>query len=461
MAVCSLCLIVFSAIVGLIGLVIYKLFSKKPIPQLDSTQYWGPGEQPKEIDTSIRSFKIEVSDEEIADLKWRLDHLRPLQPPLEGIAQEYGINSNLVKEIVEFWRTKYNWKEREEVFNQYPQFKTNIQGLDIHYLHVKPANPGQKKVVPLLLVHGWPGSIREFYYVIPTFTKVSEERGFVFEVIAPSIPGYGFSQAASKPGLGAAQIAVVMNNLMQRIGHKKFYCQGGDFGAIILQQLCVLYPENVLGYHTNMAYVATPWSYIKYALGTFNKSWVVKPEHTNRVYPLWQKFEHRILETGYLHLQATKPDTLGVGLTDSPAGLAAYILEKFTTGTNITWQKRVDGGLLEKYTYIELLDNVMIYWWTRTATTSVRLYAESFSKKQRAMKLLMYPLRVPTAIARYKYDFYFADGILDEVFPNRLQVSDLDGGHFAAFEIPDLFAADVISAVEKFEKYNSIKEKTE
>ncbi|KAF7275877.1 hypothetical protein GWI33_011183, partial [Rhynchophorus ferrugineus] len=309
---------------------------------------------------------------DIDDLKWRLEHTRPLQPPLEGIAQEYGMNTNLLKKVIEFWKTEYNWKERETFLNKYPQYKTKIQGLDIHYIHVKPENPGNKKVLPLLIIHGWPGSVREFYDVIPIFTTAKDDRDFVFEVIAPSIPGYGFSQAASKPGLSAAHVAIIMNNLMKRLGFASFYCQGGDFGAIILQNLCVLHPECILGYHTNMAYVSTPLSYIKYVVCTLWPELIVRAEHKDRVYPLLEKIEHRIRETGYLHLQATKPDSLGVGMTDSPAGLAAYILEKFTTGTDRSWQQRPDGGLLEKFTYTDLLDNIMIYWWSGTATSSFR-----------------------------------------------------------------------------------------
>jgi len=452
-------LIVVIVAIG-VGVVYYKLTSPGEVPKFDPKQYWGPGKEPQKLDTSIKPFKINFPDKDLEDLKWRLEHVRPLAPPLEGMQQQYGMNTNLLKDIIEFWKTKYDWKERQVYLNQFPQYKTNIQGLDIHYLHIKPKNPGNKKVLPLLIVHGWPGSVREFYDVIPIFTNPNSSRDYVFEVIAPHIPGYGFSQAAAKPGLGANQVAVVMKNLMERLGFSQYYCQGGDFGAIILQALSVLYPEKVLGFHTNMAYVGTPLSYLKYFFGALYPSWVVRPEHKYRVYPLWNKFESRIAETGYLHLQATKPDTIGVGTTDSPAGLAAYLLEKFTSGTNIGWQKREDGGLLEKFTYTNLLDNVMIYWLTGTATTSFRLYAETFSKKNMGQNIMRQPLQVPTAIARYRYDFYMSDGIIGELYPKNLQLSDIEGGHFAAFELPNVFADDVFSAVDKFIKYNLEHEKT-
>nr|AEE62377.1 unknown [Dendroctonus ponderosae] len=446
----------FAVITGLTGVLFYRIITPKPIPKFDESQYWGPGKQPDKLDDSIREFTVQVPKEVLLDLKWRLDHLRPLVPPLEGIHHQYGFSTNLLKKVVDYWRTDYNWTERQVYFNQFPQYKTNIQGLDIHYLHVKPKNPGNKKVLPLLIIHGWPGSVREFYEIIPILTTAAKDRDFVFELIAPHIPGYGFSQAASKPGLGANQIAVIMRNLMFRLGFKQFYCQGGDFGAIILQSLTVLYPENVLGYHTNMASIMTPLSYIKYILGSFCPSWLVKPEHQDRVFPLWDKFVYRIRETGYLHLQATKPDTIGVGATDSPAGLAAYILEKFVLGTNRNYLEKDAADLLqEKYSYASLIDNLMVYWITGSATTSFRLYAESFNRNQLAHGVLRNPLKVPTAIARFEYDFYVADGIISELFPNNLQLSDLEGGHFAAFERPETFAKDLISAVQKFEEYNA------
>ncbi|KAL1493872.1 hypothetical protein ABEB36_009556 [Hypothenemus hampei] len=444
----------FIVILSSLGLLLMKILTRKPLKKLNENTYWGPGERPKTLDTTIREFEIEVPKEVLEDLQWRLDRLRPLIPPLEGIQQQYGMNTNLLKVVIDYWKNKYNWTERQNYLNQFPQFKTNIQGLDIHYLHVKPQNPCNKKVLPLLILHGWPGSVREFYSMIPILTTPTEDREFVFEVIAPHIPGYGFSQAAAKPGLNPAEIAVIMKNLMNRLGFKKFYCQGGDFGAIILQSLCILYPENVLGFHTNMASIQTPMAYIKYFLGVLYPNWVTRPEHRMRIYPLSRSFKRRLRETGYLHIQATKPDTIGVALTDSPAGLLAYILEKFTTGTNSAWQAREDGGLLEAWNYTDLLDNVMIYWITGSATTSFRLYAETFNDENLKEGLLRHPLQVPTAIARYTRDFYVADSIIDELFPNNVYLSDIDGGHFAAFQLPEVFANDVFCAVDKFEKIN-------
>ncbi|KAI4471858.1 epoxide hydrolase 1-related [Holotrichia oblita] len=219
-------LVVSAISIILIGLKINRLLEVPPLPVLENT-WWGPGD-PKKVDTSIRPFKINIPQKVIDDLNQRLQNARPFTPPLEGIQHQYGINTKLLSEVVEFWKTKYNWKERQTFLNQYPQFKTNIQGLDIHFLHVKPTNTKGLKVLPLLLLHGWPGSVREFYELIPLLTKPQPGKDFVFEIIAPSLPGYGFSDAAAKPGLSAVKMSAIFRNLMHRLGFNKFYIQGGD-----------------------------------------------------------------------------------------------------------------------------------------------------------------------------------------------------------------------------------------
>lgn len=181
----------------------------------------------------------------INDLNDRLDRFLKitLTPPLEHQGFQYGFNTNYLKDVITHWRKKYNWKEREVFLNKFPQYKTMINGLDLHFIRVTPKNAVGKKVVPLLLLHGWPGSVREFYELIPLLTTPRDDADFVFDVVAPSLPGYGFSQGAAKTGLGNIQMAVVMNNLMKRIGFDKYYIQGGDWGAIISSNMGVLYPK--------------------------------------------------------------------------------------------------------------------------------------------------------------------------------------------------------------------------
>ncbi|XP_023310063.1 juvenile hormone epoxide hydrolase 1-like isoform X2 [Anoplophora glabripennis] len=445
-------LVIASIGVVLVGIYLKgkSLFEVPPLPQLEDT-WWGPRDPSKE-DGEIRPFKINVSDEILKDLQQRLANALPFQEPLEGVKQHYGINTHLLKNIVDFWRTKYNWREREKFLNQYPQFTVSVQGLRIHYLHVKPKETKGVKVLPLLLLHGWPGSIREFYEIIPLLTTPQKGRDFVFELIVPSLPGYGFSEAAVRPGLGAIQMAVVFKNLMARLGYQKYYLQGGDWGAAIVQYMSTLFPEKIIGVHSNMCFVNNVLSNLKLFLGSFYPSLVVSKELEDKVYPLSEKFSFNLLETGYMHLQATKPDTVGVALRDSPVGLAAYILEKFTTGTNPEWKDLDDGGLTKKFSLTNLLDNVMIYWVTRSFTTSMRLYAETLNKAHRGFGIERIPVEVPSGCARFSHELFIQpDFVLRGKYSNLIHISDLEGGHFAAFEAPEILAEDVFAFTEKVE----------
>ncbi|GBP41382.1 Juvenile hormone epoxide hydrolase [Eumeta japonica] len=306
------------------------------------------------------------------------------------------------------------------------------------------------------MLHGWPGSIREFYEIIPKLTKVRHGHKFVFEIIAPSIPGFGFSQATSKPGLGSLEIAVIMKNLMERIGIEKYYIQGGDAGHVIGSIMATLFPEKVMGFHTNFVNTLAPSTWILTFLGSFWPSLVVEKELEGRMYPLSEHFSFLLEESGYSHIQASKPDTIGIALTDSPAGLAAYILEKFSTWTNPTFKRASDGELLKKYELTNLLDNVMIYWSSKCITTSMRLYSETLNKRHMAYQLDAIPTLVPTWGIKFKYELSFTpDWILKMKYKNYLQSTNVeDGGHFAAFENPEIMAKDIFDAVETFEEFH-------
>ncbi|XP_063244853.1 juvenile hormone epoxide hydrolase 1-like [Bacillus rossius redtenbacheri] len=431
-----------------VNYVLNLLTAVPPLPKLEA-KWWGPG-QPQKVDQSVRPFKINISQELLDDLNDRLELLPDLAPPLEGVGFEYGFNSEYLQEVVRHWHDKYNWREREALLNSLPQFKTYVDGLDLHFIHAKPKSvPTGTRVLPLLLLHGWPGSVREFYGLIPLLTTPRTGVDFVFEVVAPSLPGYGFSDAASKPGLGASQVAVVMKNLMKKLSFDKFYVQGGDWGSIIATIMANLFKDDVLGIHLNMCFSGAPISNLKWFLGSLWPTLVVKEEHVKRMYPVGSILANLIKEMGYMHLQATKPDTAGTSLTDSPAGLAAYILEKFSTWTNPAWQSRRDGGLTVKYQLDDLLDNIMIYWVTGSITTSMRLYSESFNKAHYSLGFERIPVEVPTACALFPNELaYQSEFILKDKYKNLVQVSDMPrGGHFAAFEEPLLLANDVWSAV--------------
>ncbi|XP_036144158.1 LOW QUALITY PROTEIN: juvenile hormone epoxide hydrolase 1 [Monomorium pharaonis] len=441
------------------------LFRSSPInrPNLPET-FWGP-EKNKGASKEVRPFVIKVPKSVIDDLNERLTKRRELVEPLEDTAWTYGISTTYLKDVLEYWATKYNWSEREALLNKYPQFMTNIQGLDIHFYHVKPHIPPERKnikVFPLLMVHGWPGSIVEFQKIIPMLTTPRPDRDFVFEVIVPSLPGYGFSQAAVRPGLATPQIAVIFKNLMLRLGFNKFYAQGGDWGSQVVTDISSLFPDNLLGTHMNMCAIMGTSSTVWTLIGSIFPSLVVDKEHADRMYPLGHHMSRLLEETGYMHIQASKPDTIGTAVAASPVALAAYILEKFSTWTNPDYRFRPDGGLLEKYTLDELLDNLMVYWVTNSLPTSVRLYAENFGSAHMESKIDQLPVNVPSACAIFPHEiFYQPESLLREKYTNLIQFNYLPrGGHFAAFEEPALLADDVfkfVFTVEDTKKKNNAK----
>ncbi|KAL0860661.1 hypothetical protein ABMA27_010006 [Loxostege sticticalis] len=424
-----------------------------PLPQLDYDAWWGPENLKKKQDTSIKPFKIQFDNVLVKDLRDRLKIRPTFTPPLQDVGFEYGFNTKTLETWLQYWA----------FFNQYPHFKTNIQGLDIHFIRVTPQVPQGVQLVPMLLLHGWPGSVREFYEAIPLLTAVSKDRDFALELIIPSIPGYGYSSPSVRPGLGPPEIAVVFRNLMHRLGFKKFFVQGGDWGAIIGSQLVTIFHEEVLGYHANMANVLSLKSMIYTWLGAYFPSLVVEEKYADRLYPLSKYYSDFVEEMGYLHIQATKPDTVGVALLDSPSGLLAYILEKFSTWTRKDHRSKVDGGLESKFTKDQLLDNLMLYYAPKSITTSMRLYSEFLNKRVFAMRIDDIPTPVPTWIVQARHELgYVPSWLLTSKFPNLVNATHLDdGGHFLAFEMPKEFSQDVLDAITAFRKLQKNVRKTE
>ncbi|XP_038218132.1 juvenile hormone epoxide hydrolase-like [Zerene cesonia] len=442
------------------GIVWYaaKVFMPQSPPQLDLEEWWGPKELKGKQDRSIRPFQVNFSSELVTDLRQRLKNHRPAVQPLEEVGFQYGFNSKALAPWIKYWAEEYPFEERQKFLNKYPQYKVNVQGLDIHFIRVKPEVSDKVSVVPLLLMHGWPGSVREFYEAIPLLTKQQDGYDFAFEVIVPSLPGYGFSDAAVRPGLGPAQIGVIFRNLMKQLGFKQFYIQGGDWGSGIAGAMTVLFPKEVLGYHSNMLFISNGYSQLRTILGAFIPSLIVEPHLAERMYPLSKFFAYLMEEFGYFHLQATKPDTVGVALSDSPTGLLAYILEKFSSWTKFENRASQDGGL-SKFTREQLIDNLMMYWASNSVTTSMRLYSEAMSNKNRGLGLDKYTTTVPTWALQAKNElFYQPPNILRIKFTNLLGNTVLDdGGHFIAFELPEVFVKDVFMAVQKFRSWHGMK----
>lgn len=313
--------------------------------------------------------------------------------------------------------------------------------LSIHFIHIKPTAEAAagKTVVPLLLMHGWPGSVREFYDFFPLLTQPSARSSFVFEVIAPSLPGFGWSEGATRVNFGPVEVSVIMRNLMLRLGHERFVVQGGDWGSVIGSNVATLFPENVIGYHSNYCQLRTTWSTLKLLVASlYPQAFVPKAEHVEWIFPLGPQFKKLIQETGYFHLQATKPDTIGIALTGNPVGMAAYFYEKFV-------------GAFPEHDVTAVLDNLMIYYLTNAAHTSGRLYAEAMTAHQLAYDIFRVPVTVPVACARFRRDIpILMDWQLTDKYVNLVQSTwHGKGGHFAAMEVPQTLYEDLVEFLSK------------
>ncbi|XP_061914459.1 epoxide hydrolase 1 [Entelurus aequoreus] len=416
--------------------------------------WWGAGDKPRSEDDSIYSFEVQTSDDEIKDLHERIDKTR-YADPLENSTFQYGFNSTYLKSVASYWRHEFDWKKQVAMLNKYPHFKTKIEGIDVHFIHVRPTKHKNLKVVPLMLVHGWPGSFFEFYKVLPILTE--NHNGLTFEVICPSIPGYGFSEAPHKQGFNTLAAARIFLKLMERLGFSQFYLQGGDWGSLITTNMAQMKPQCVKGLHLNMFSSRKGFkvmlsiligSYLPFLVG-------LSREDVRRLFPFFEKNVWEILrETGYMHIQATKPDTAGCGVNDSPVGLAAYILEKFSTCTDMEYRNLADGGLERKFSLDDLLTNVMIYWTTGSIVSSMRFYKENFKGSLDKRVDLRTKIFVPTGLAAFPMELMHCPKSWAQIrFPNIVSYTFMPrGGHFAAFEEPQLFATDLIQFVKKLEK---------
>ncbi|KAM6964936.1 epoxide hydrolase 1 [Aplochiton taeniatus] len=439
-------LVVATVIGGVIFMLVQRI--RKQVLKTEDGWY-GAGEPPTgEEDTSIRPFTVQTSDEEIEDLHRRIDMTRPVAS-LEDSQFHYGFNSHYLQKVVSYWRNDFDWRRQVDQLNRYPHFKTSIEGIDVHYVHVKPKNLREgASAVPLIMVHGWPGSFYEFYGMIPLLTEPSNPDDVVFEVICPSIPGYGFSEASHKKGFDSVCAARVFHKLMKRLGFQQFYAHGGDWGWLVTTNMAQLEPITVKGLHVNFAPPAKPGlaMALSIVLGRrFPKLFGFTQFDIQRLYPLMQSMlTEPVKESGYMHIQATKPDTAGRGLNDSPVGLAAYILEKFSTWTDHDFRNLDDGGLTRKFSLDDLLTNVMIYWTSGCIISSMRFYKENFSKglNQPHSKMAVH---VPTGYACFPKELMHTPKLWVEQKYRKLKTYSpmARGGHFAAMEEPELMAADI------------------
>uniref|UniRef100_A0A3P9K186 microsomal epoxide hydrolase n=1 Tax=Oryzias latipes TaxID=8090 RepID=A0A3P9K186_ORYLA len=444
------------------GLVLFLVQrSRNPVLKAEDG-WWGPGVAPHaEENVSLRPFEVRTSEEELEDLYSRMDRTRPV-PSVEDSRFHYGFNSQHLQDVVSYWRKDFDWRRQVHGLNRYPHFKTRIEGIDVHYVHVKPRRVAEgAPALPIILVHGWPGSFYEFYRLIPLLTEPENPEEPVFEVVCPSIPGYGFSEAPHKRGFDSVCAANVFQKLMKRLGFQTFFAHGGDWGWQITTNMAQLDPGSVRGLHLSFAPPSKPGLLVALSLmfGRLFPTLFGFTEADRRLlYPCTEKLLlESMKESGYLHIQATKPDTAGRALNDSPVGLAAYILEKFSTWTNQNFRDLEDGGLTRKFSLDDLLTNVMIYWTSGCITSSMRFYKENFGKglDQPHSRI---PVNVPTGFACFPNDVMHSPKLwVKQKYRNLIRYTPMPrGGHFAAMEEPQLMAEDIQEFTKTVEKMNKL-----
>ncbi len=371
----------------------------------------------------MTSFKIRIDDSILEDLRVRLERTR-FPDQLDGVGWDYGTDLAYLKELVQYWRTDFDWRKQERRLNEFPQFTTEIDGMNIHFIHARSKHDN---AMPLVLAHGWPDSVFGFQKVIGPLTEPEAHGGKAedaFHVVCPSMAGYGFSDKPSDPGWNVDRMGKTAAKLMAKLGYTRYAAQGGDWGSSVAAWLGRNDAEHVAGIHLNLVVVGPPRDMENPELGI--PEWELKRGKDRLKW--WNASE-----AAYGNIQGTKPQTLGFGLNDSPAGLAAWIVEKWRTWAD------TDGKIESKFTKDELLTNVMIYWITESITSSARLYYESRrNPRDRGW------VGVPTAVAIFPRELAISPRKWVEAAYNVKQWTEMPrGGHFAAMEEPQLFVEDV------------------
>jgi pimeloyl-ACP methyl ester carboxylesterase len=378
-----------------------------------------------EVHASIEPFTIEVSDAVLQDLHERLAKTR-FPDQLKGAGWNYGTDLSYLKQLCSDWRSDFDWRAQERALNRFDHFCAEIDGLKIHFIHQRSK---EEKAIPLIMIHGWPGSFVEFVKVIGPLTDPVAHGGRpedAFHVICPSIPGYGFSDAPNKSGFGCEQMAEVFAKLMARLGYKRYGAHGGDWGAVISGWMAAIDAPHVFGFHMDQTLGNPP--------ETVNDQPQEEPSAQEKM-ETENNSNADDMESGYAVIQSTKPQSLGYGLNDSPAGLAAWIVEKFHRWSDC------DGNIETKFTKDELLTNIMIYWITESITSSMRIYYEA-----RATGWKLVPdekVTVPTGCLLSPLEPQLPRKWVENSFNVTHWTVMPKGGHFAALEEPDLLVNDI------------------
>jgi epoxide hydrolase len=365
----------------------------------------------------MEPFTIAIADEQLDDLHRRLTSARwPAE--IEGAGWDYGTEQGFLRAVIERWTSGYDWRRTEDELNGWGSFVTTAAGQRVHLLHVRSADPN---AIPLVLTHGWPGSVVEFLDALPLLCKR-------FHVVIVSMPGYGFSGPTRERGVDVGMVAAAVADVMAQLGYDRYIAQGGDWGALVTRHLGEHYAPNVVAIHTNMLFAMPPEGAPDTMAG-------VTEVEIARIVASAGKVANG---TAYMDIQSTRPHSLGFGLDDSPLGLAGWILEKFNA-----WCDTREGMPISTD---RLIDNLMLYWLTGTGTSAARLYCESSRVGTGALDAWNGTVDVPTGYAVYPGELLQTPRVWAEKRYNLVHYAIQDrGGHFAAFEQPELFAADLIA----------------
>ena len=371
----------------------------------------------------IRPFKINISNKIIKDINTKVANFPWHEMPDDG-GWNYGTNLDYMKEISNYWVNKFNWRKMEEKINKFQNFKTNIDGIDIHFIHEKGSGSNPK---PLLLSHGWPGSILEFLHIIDQLAhpeKFGGKEEDAFDVVVPSLPGFGFSGRPSRP-IGPRKMASIFNSLMTEVlGYKKYLAQGGDFGGTIATWLGYDFPKTCAAIHINILIVRHP-----------DGPQTKEEEEWEKRFKRDQK-----IEDGYRTQQATKPQTLSYAMMDSPVGVAAWIIEKMCG-----WSDIKKNDIESVYSKDTMLSNIMVYLVTKTFNTASWIYYGRREEGGRPLPKEGLPIKVPTAVALFPKEYleWAPRSYVERIYNIQRWTEMPKGGHFAALEQPDLLVKDI------------------
>ncbi len=399
-----------------------------------------PASAAAEAGDAVRPFRINVPDEALVDLRRRLAATR--WPDKETVADaSQGVQLATVQQLVQYWQTSHDWRKVEAQLNALPQFVTEIDGLDIHFIHVRSKHDN---ALPMIVTHGWPGSIIEQIKIIGPLTDPTAHGGTAadaFHLVIPSLPGYGFSGKPTAAGWNPVSIARAWATLMQRLGYAQYVAQGGDWGNAVSELMALQQPPGLLAIHTNMA--ATVPADVSKALATGAAPPAGLTAEERHAWDQLDFFYEKGL--GYASEMANRPQTL-YGLVDSPAGLAAWMLDHDARSQEMI--ARVFDGKTEGLTRDDVLDNVTLYWLTNTAISSARLYWDTQQISTGGGFFDVRGVKIPVAVSAFPDEIYTAPRSWSErAYAKLIHYNKLDkGGHFAAWEQPQLFVQEMRAA---------------